>query len=475
MICDICGLNPCQTPGFCKSCRQQDAKDDPSVPVSLKDFLCYLPQHNYIFRPTGSHWPAASINGRLPPVAIGMDANGNTKYLKPSVWLDRNQAVEQVTWSPGDPALIEDHLINQGGWIKRKGARIFNYYVPPNLELGNADNAKLWREHAHYVYPEEAEHIIRCCAYRRQHPHIKINHALVLGGTHGIGKDALLAPVRVAIGYWNSRTVTPAQLMGRYGGFLKSVMLIVSEARDLGDVNRPQFYEHTKLFIASPPETILVDEKYTHEYVIPNLGWLVITTNHKAAGIYLPREDRRHFVAWSPREESDYTAGYFPDLFNFYENGGYADVAAYLDSLDVSDFDPKAPPPKTAAFYEIATASQPPEAIELINLLEELGMPWVVTLDMLEQKGNGYDPAQYPLGPPNDKGTSMSDVLLDRRNRKMIPRWMEFAGYVVVHNPSNRKEGLWTINKKKMMVYAKAELSPQQRLEAVWRATGKGV
>ena len=34
---------------------------------------------------------------------------------------------------------------------------------------------------------------------------IKVNHALVLGGEPGIGKDTLIEPVKGAVGPWNSR------------------------------------------------------------------------------------------------------------------------------------------------------------------------------------------------------------------------------------------------------------------------------
>ena len=36
-----------------------------------------------------------------------------------SAWLDRNQPVEQMTWAPGEPMLIRDRLISEGGWIER--------------------------------------------------------------------------------------------------------------------------------------------------------------------------------------------------------------------------------------------------------------------------------------------------------------------------------------------------------------------
>jgi hypothetical protein len=79
-----------------------------------------------------------------------------------------------------------------------------------------------------------------------QRPQEKINHALVLGGSQGIGKDTLLEPVKRAVGPWNFQEVSPQQLLGRFNGYLKSIILRVSEARDLGEVNRYQFYDHLK-------------------------------------------------------------------------------------------------------------------------------------------------------------------------------------------------------------------------------------
>ena len=43
--------------------------------------------------------------------------------------------------------------------------------------------------------------------------------------------------------------------------------------------------------------------KIAHEYSIPNVTGVVITTNHKTDGIYLPADDRRHFVAWTDLEK----------------------------------------------------------------------------------------------------------------------------------------------------------------------------
>jgi hypothetical protein len=145
------------------------------------------------------------------------------------------------------------------------------------------------------------------------------------------------------------------QVLGRFNGFLKSVILRVNEARDLGEFDRYAFHDHMKAYIAAPPDVIHIDEKNIREYYVFNLCGVIITSNHKTDGIYLPADDRRHMVAWSNLTSDDFAADYWRKLYRWYANGGNQHVAAYLAGLDLSDFDPKAPPPKTQAFWEIAT------------------------------------------------------------------------------------------------------------------------
>ena len=86
--------------------------------IRREDFIAYLPMHNYIYMPTREAWPGSSVNAVLLPVQISKD-----KSIAASTWIDRNQAVEQMTWAPGHDELIHDYLISGGGWIERTGAR----------------------------------------------------------------------------------------------------------------------------------------------------------------------------------------------------------------------------------------------------------------------------------------------------------------------------------------------------------------
>jgi hypothetical protein len=345
--------------------------------VTLADFHAYMPMHASILGPSGEVWPSTSVNARLPPVplldAAGqpiLDDKGKPKRLTASDWLDQHRPVEQMTWLPGSPRLIRNRFVSDGGWIDRPGCTVFNLYRPPAPIDGDAERADRWLSHVRLVFPDDHAHVVARLAHRVQRPHEKLNHALVLGGLQGVGKDTILEPVKAAVGPWNFQEVSPGHLLGRFNGFVKAVILRVSEAGDLGDVDRYSFYDHLKTYTAAPPDVLRVDEKNLREYVVWNVCGVVITTNHKMDGLYLPADDRRHYVAWSSLTKEAFPANYWTQLYAWYAAGGTGHVAAFLRAYDLGGFDPKAPPPKTAAFYDIVDANRAPEDAELADALD---------------------------------------------------------------------------------------------------------
>jgi hypothetical protein len=416
--------------------------------ITLDDFRAHMPDHRYIFTPTRDLWPASSVDAR-----IEWPNGPDDKPMKPSRWLDANAAVEQMTWAPGLPMVIENRLIDTGGWIDHCGCTCFNLYRPPTLKHGDPEQAEYWIEHVKRVYPDDAEHIMRWLAHRVQRPAEKLNHALVLGGKHGIGKDTILEPVKHAVGPWNCHEVSPGAMLGRFNGFVKSVILRVSEARDLGDVDRFAFYDHTKSLIASPPDVIRVDEKNIREYPVPNLCGVIITTNHKSDGLYLPADDRRHYVAWSELDKDQFDINYWNRLWQWYGNDGTSHVAAHLARRDLADFDAKAPPPKTEAFWHIVNAARAPEESELADILDGLHWPAAVTLNDIVTHARNISYHDF------------ADWLADRRKRRMIPHRLESAGYEPIRN-GGAKDGLWKIGGRRQVVYAKASLALRDRIAA---------
>jgi hypothetical protein len=436
--------------------------EQPATPAStgpkhtLADFRAYAPGRLCIFMPCKEPWPNLSVDARLPPQPLLDEtgtpvrtAKGKVVMIPASKWLEQNQSVEQMTWAPGLPELIEGRLVVDGGWIDRPKATCLNLYRPPRIKLGDARKARRWVEHFHRIYPDDADHAIPWLAQRVQHPEIKINHALMLGGAPGIGKDTLLEGVKHTVAPWNFHEVTPTQLIGRNNSFLKSVILRLNEARDMGEIGRVDrfgLYDHCKILLAAPPDVLRINEKYLREYYIFNCLGMVITTNHRDA-FYLPSEDRRHSIAWSNSQPDEFSKAYWSEFWGWYHAGGFEHVAAYLHEYDLSGFDPKAPPPKTAAFWNMVDTNRQPEEGELADAIDELENPDALTILQLVTVAPGLEWLTDPKARP---------AMLHRLGR---------CGYVRCRNP-DADDGLWRINKRRQTIYVKAVLDGAEQTKA---------
>ncbi|MET2825828.1 primase-helicase family protein [Mesorhizobium shangrilense] len=406
--------------------------------LTIDAFVAYMPMHNYIYLPNRDPWPAASVNARVPPIEV----NGGTD-ISASEWLDQNRPIEQMTWMPGEPALIKDTLFVDGGRVHAKGATTLNLYRPPTV-VGIPGDVEPWLKLGYSIYPDDFDHILLWLAHRVQQPAVKLNHAVLLGGSPGIGKDTLLVPVRHAVGPWNFADINPQNLLEKWNPYARSVILCISEVHDLGDTNRYAFYERSKRYIVDPPSVLRVEEKNLRQHYIQNLCGVIYTTNHKTDGLYLPSDDRRNYVAWSPLPENPRSVKYWNALNAWYECGGIENVVHYLRTLDISSFNSKAPPKKTEAFWEIVNASTNPDDTELAGALEELGED-AVTLTMLA-------------------GSSIGRSLGERANRARIPHRMQACKYVAVR--SNAKDGYWVVHGVRQAVYAREALTIAERFNA---------
>jgi len=435
--------------------------------VALADFYAYMPDHSYIFVPTGEKWPAASVNSRLPSIPLlkkdgtaVVDTNGNPKRIKPNVWLDKHRPVEQMTWAPGEPPIIEGRLIADGGWIKRQGVSAYNLYRPPVVGNGDAAKATRWIDLVRKIYPDDADHIIAFCAQRIQHPAVKINHGLLLGGSTGIGKDTMLEPLKHGVGPWNFKEVSPQDIMDTYNDYMESVVLRISEAHDLGEYSRYAFHDRMKTIQAAPPDVIRVNTKYKLQHYVTNVAGSISTTNNRFDAIYLPSNDRRTYVAWSEVEKVDFEEGFWSSFWAWYASGGLDDVVAHLRKYDLSKFDPKAPPKQTDAFWQIVGVSAAPEESELADALDAM------------QK-NGQRPIVTTINAVMEAAAFAADLntwLRDPKNRRRVPGRFEACGYLPVHN-TEVKDKRWVINGRRQIVYGRMDVSASERIAAARKLT----
>lgn len=395
-------------------------------------------------------WRVVVVNEPVPGAA-GRPRVPRERLIKPSLDIGRvenNQFVEASTWWPGQPQLIHDLMVDGAGFHPAAGRRLFNQYRPP-LAFDGADSAtaeRLWAAHVRRLWPDPKEHnfFFDYCAHMLQRPEEKCNAALVLSGTQGIGKDAALLPVRLAIGGWNSKNIEPDQLFSTYKPFLQTVMLVVDEVRPSKDeFHASSMYNVLKPLIVTPPETLPLEDKYARVRYVINVLRVFITTNDWMS-MYIPPEDRRMFIMHStlPQRwhEAEGRPDYFREMFGWILGGGWKDVGAWLAQRDLSGFDPKAQAVRTAGWSAVAqTWGEPDDAIAAA--LEALGEPEVFFgAELLSAAFDDADEIRGALKSP-----------------RKIGHRMQRAGYLAVPAPEEGRS--WRFGKfKSKFAFAKAAL-----------------
>ena len=123
-------------------------------------------------------------------------------------------------------------------------------------------------------------------------------------------------------------------------------------------------------------------------------------------------------------------------------------MAAYLSTLDLNEFDAKAPPPKTTAWWAIVDANCAPENAELADILEIIDKP-AVTLQMIKDNATG----------------DFLSWLTEPKNRRAIPHRLEQCGYVQVRY-DDAQDGLWKVSGKRQVIYARSVLPLRERIDA---------
>ena len=201
--------------------------------VSLDDFYAYMPMHCYVYAPSREMWPASSVNARIAPIPGPNNKEHAGEHVARSAQSrGANVLVPRAAFAGPRPAHLGRRL------DRAPRGELLQSVSRADARAGRRRQRRPLARSCTPVFGDNADHIVRWLAQRVQRPDEKINHALVLGGNQGIGKDTALEPVKHAVGPWNFFEVSPQHVLGRFNGFLKSVILRVNEARDLGEFDR---------------------------------------------------------------------------------------------------------------------------------------------------------------------------------------------------------------------------------------------
>lgn len=252
--------------------------------------------------------------------------------------------------------------------VYRNGAVLWNIWCDPGVKLpdsANKEDVEPWREHLHYLYPDEKEqeHLLNWMACVLQKPQVKINHALLIAGTSRVGKDMLLNPLRYGLGAENICEPPAGELKESFTDYLHhSKLVIFQEIQTFEGLN---LENKLKPMLAAPPDMLRVRLFGRGFYETPNLIQAIFMSNYRDA-LHISAGDGRYFAIWTDKEPLE--PEYYKHLADWQAGGGNGMVVRWLLNRDISQFNPKQPAPPSAFKHKLLETSKSP----LKHLLEDM-------------------------------------------------------------------------------------------------------
>jgi hypothetical protein len=209
------------------------------------------------------------------------------------------------------------------------------------------------------------DHVLQWMAYTLRYPDKKINHMIILGSGEGAGKDWLLTPLVRALGN-NSLTINGEELLSDFNEYCLGTKHLHINEVELGDHNNARMVANRiKPLAAAPPFKLRVNSKGVKRVNVTNLLSVSMTTNSRVP-VSITSASRRIYALWtdfSPRDEDGQMLPqwlkYWEKQWEWMNNGGAEAVIHYLrHEVDLSQFNPGAPPPVTDFLKEIRASSE---------------------------------------------------------------------------------------------------------------------
>lgn len=285
---------------------------------------------------------------------IGMNVFNNVHSREvPRPWVSVLQhpnfrIVDKLTYSPGQPTMCKERSYDSDSVHD-----CLNIYSPPDVNPEEGDVSPfIGLVEAVLDYdPAAVNHVMSFLAFMVQYPGERINHALVIQGEQGIGKDTIIHTMERVFGVHNCSQVTLQHVESQFNDWLFGKQLIVFQ--EMLAAGRRGIYNKLKTYITDPIHT--VNTKHIQLQRLPNRANYIFLTNYKHA-LSLDPGDRRMWVWYSKMAPKSPT--YYDDYYRWLKDKRNIDaVCHYLLNYDLSKFRASAPPPMTDAKSALLEAS----------------------------------------------------------------------------------------------------------------------
>ncbi len=263
-------------------------------------------------------------------------------FCRANEWLkDKARAqFRNLVFAPGEAAITARNDINT--WT--------GFAVSP--ALGKVGPYEALRDHL-FPDPNDSRYVEQWLAHKLKYPGVKMNTALVVwSSAEGVGKNLLFEAIAEIIGQKHACVIGQKDLGGSFNSWAKNRLLVIGD-EVLSSGDRREADQFKGLITGT---MLRINEKNQPEYDIANYTSFVFLSNHGDA-VHLEDGNRRYFVAEitaKPLSREFYEA-----FAEWRDSGGLAALHYNLvNDVDLTGFNPKAPPPMTDAKLAMVSAGR---------------------------------------------------------------------------------------------------------------------
>ena len=247
--------------------------------------------------------------------------------------------VDKLTYNPGQPRFCKERSFNSNSVLD-----CINVWVPSDIETDLEGDISPWLDMMNLVFDGDKaaiHHATSFLAFMVQNPGERINHALVVQGAQGLGKDSVFRAVAAILGRHNVASVTLPEVESQFNDWMFGRQLIIFQ--EMLAPGRRAIYNKLKTVITD--ETAQINGKHMPVYRVWNRANYVFLTNYKHA-LSIDPDDRRMWV-WHSKMRPQ-SKEYYTEFYKWLANKLSASyLYNYLVHYDTGEFSATAPPPIT--------------------------------------------------------------------------------------------------------------------------------
>ncbi|QIG75354.1 DNA primase domain-containing protein [Rhizobium phage RHph_Y52] len=301
---------------------------------------------------------------------MSADMTGPTKNAFEAFTENRAYQFPKVETTMFEPQLPFGHIEN----------RMVNVYMPDPMVRAEPGDVSPMLRHFEKLFPVERDREIiwTYLAAVVQNPGMKFQWAPFIQGAQGNGKSMIGTMLKMAVGPKYVHEPFSDDIANKFNDWLENRILIIVEELTLE--GRYEVENNLKTWVTS--DIVEMQAKGGKKSMRPNKSNWIILSNFKNS-LPIDKGTRRYapfFTAQQSAEDvhRDFPVGYFPELWDWLRNGGFAYMTHYLQTRELNpEFNPagtgaaRARAPETSSTNEAIGASMGNYEQEVLECIAE--------------------------------------------------------------------------------------------------------